>query len=488
VRNPANYYEISFCGGRPARLSAATTLASSGVTTRGMQQLRNASAAGGRGIARDMTSSVRRRLHHFASAVCGRAPSTAAAGPELSAQDFVFDGSDGLGSAGTTIERIGRNHFRVNLGSAPSHPEWCNKLQFTIPRGAKGVELRLDVLHESPAMSLNEYFASMSYNGKDWIAVPWAQGNLRRDGWSKTHDTLLFPIFEQDRVVVGHQIPMTYEDSVALVGGYCSSHPTLASTVSLGRSVGGRTIQRLEISDRHSAVPRSRRWVFHISNQHPGEHNAQWRMTGMASWLLSDDPLAQDFRQRSIFHFIFFSSPDAPSNGWYRVCSEGVDMNRSYYVDGAAKGQAHEANLVQADLERMMRSDEPVTLCYSMHTWTGIVEQLLCPGPELHDGSPEMLGDGWQELREIMRRNERASGLVDVGGLAAQDGKGGNLMKPLALMEAKNGVQWTDGPHLQFGISAVLCEGGSHAKTKELNVGAGAVIVKSLAEYYVGCR
>ena len=165
-------------------------------------------------------------------------------------------------------------------------------------------------------------------------------------------------------------------------------------------------------------------------------------------------------------------------------------MNRSYYVDGAAKGeQAHEANLVQADLEALMRSEEPVTLCYSMHTWTGIVEQLLCPGPELREGSPEILGGGWQELREIMRRNERASGLVDQEGLAAQDedGNGGQLMKPLAVMEAKNGVQWTDGPHLQFDISTILCEGGSHAKTKELNMGAGAVIVKSLAEYYVGC-
>ena len=48
--------------------------------------------------------------------------------------------------------------------------------------------------------------------------------------------------------------------------------------------------------------------------------------------------------------------------------------------------------------------------------------------------------------------------------------------------------RWTDGPHMQFGISSVLCEGASHAKTKELNQASGIVIAKSLAEYYRGER
>ena len=48
--------------------------------------------------------------------------------------------------------------------------------------------------------------------------------------------------------------------------------------------------------------------------------------------------------------------------------------------------------------------------------------------------------------------------------------------------------RWTDGPHMQFGISSVLCEGASHAKTKELNQASGVVIAKSLAEYYRGER
>ncbi len=409
---------------------------------------------------------------------------------ELTVEDFSFQGP--LGSAGTTLRRVGRNHFVATLGAAPNHPEWCNKIQFTIARHALGNALKLDVEFPSPAMSLNEYFASFSYDGSNWWPVTWEHGN----GGDRTRDTLIFPPFEQDRVFVGHQVPMSYEDSIRLIDAWCEAHPSLTSTEVLGQSIGGRDIVRLEVTDSTSSVPRERRWVHYISNQHPGEHNAQWRMSGMVEWLLGDSPEAANCRAHSIFEFVFFSSPDAPSNGWYRVAAEGVDMNRSYIISGAggtvASGdehlgggmQCHEAAIVQRDVERMMSSETPVTSLWSMHTWTGIVEPLLIPGPEM---VATRLGD-WTVLAEIMARHDSESILMDTDGLATQESQGGRLVKPLKTQAAKNSVMWTDGPHIQFGISCVLCEGGSHAKTKELNQEGGRVIVRSLAEYYSGER
>lgn len=141
----------------------------------------------------------------------------------------------------------------------------------------------------------------------------------------------------------------------------------------------------------------------------------------MAEWLLSSDPAAVVCREVCIFHFVFFSSPDgeltprlllpmspsdrllwchdikiifkkmisraAPSNGWYRVAAEGVDMNRSYSVDGSGSTvtphlggdkQCHEAQVVQRDLERLMASETPVTTLWSMHTWTGTYPGNIC--------------------------------------------------------------------------------------------------------------
>lgn len=378
---------------------------------------------------------------------------------ELAPDDFTFEGP--LGSQGARIERIGTNHFRVLLGAAPEHPEWSNKLQFTIQQHAKGNSLRLDVEYpEAQGMWLNEYSNSYSYDSRNWQPVHWDNGYQK----AQKADTMRFPVFEEDRVYVGHQVPMSYEDACALVEKWRQS--PFVAVHRLGKSLEGRDLHRVEITDPHSDVPRAERWVHHFSNQHPGEHNSQWRMVGMAEWLLSDEGAAA--RRRSISHFILFMSPDAPSHGWYRVNGQGVDMNRSYRAEAAdAQEQAHEAYLCQKDLEALMASDAPVTDLWGMHTWSGIVEPLLTPGPEMG----RQVGE-WTELRDIIARHDTH-----------------NLIKPLDVRESSdNTVYWTAGPHQQFGISVVLCEGAGAIYTQEDNVETGAVLMKGIAEYYGGTR
>jgi len=379
-----------------------------------------------------------------------------AAPDELSAADFKFDGP--LGSAGTTIERVGKNHFHVRLGHAPEHADWSNKLQFKILRHAKGNDLRLDVTFDGKPYSLNEYFHSWSHDGVDWHPVHWKNG---RDV-SKIRDTLVFPTFTEDVVYVGHQVPMSYEDVVAFHEQWGRS-PYVTVRV-LGKSLGGRNLYRATVTDPDSPHPKNKRWVHYLANQHPGEHNSQWRMVGMMDWLLSDAPEAADCRRRTITHFVLMMSPDAPSHGWYRVNAQGVDMNRSYFADGSdPAAQAHEACIAQRDLEALMASDAPVTDAWSMHTWGGIVEPLLHPGPEIGTA----VGP-WTELRDILEQYD------------TQD-----LIKALRVNTNKPTLTyWTHGPHTQFGITAVLCEGAGALYTKQENLDSGAVLMKGLAAYY----
>lgn len=63
------------------------------------------------------------------------------------------------------------------------------------------------------------------------------------------------------------------------------------------------------------------------------------------------------------------------------------------------------------------------------------------------------------------------------------------LINPLAVREGMPGygsVSWTEGPHEQFGITAILCEGAGAFYTKEKNLESGEVLIKSIAEYYQG--
>jgi hypothetical protein len=142
-------------------------------------------------------------------------------------------------------------------------------------------------------------------------------------------------------------------------------------------------------------------------------------------------------------------------------------MNRSYFVEGAdPRKQAHEAYVVQKDLEALMASDAPVTDVWSMHTWGGIVEPLLLAGPEMGT-----VLEPWTKLRDAIEKHDPK-----------------RLVKPLKTQEQGGGTTWHGGPHRQFGVSAVLCEGGGDLYTKQENLDSGEALIKGITEYYAGTK
>jgi hypothetical protein len=47
---------------------------------------------------------------------------------------------------------------------------------------------------------------------------------------------------------------------------------------------------------------------------------------------------------------------------------------------------------------------------------------------------------------------------------------------------------WSGGPHVQFGITGVLCEGAGAIYTKEENMESGRILARGLSEFYRGTR
>ena len=234
----------------------------------------------------------------------------------------------------------------------------------------------------------------------------------------------------------------------------------------LGKSLGGRNLYRLTITDPSSHNPPARRWVHHFANQHPLECCSQWRIAGMIDWLLSDE--AVQHRQRTICHFTLMMSPDAASHGWYRTNGQGFDMNRTYRAEGADKTkQAHEAYVFQSDLEALMRSEAPLTTSWEMHTWQGLMDPIIRgQGPEMG----KEVGP-WEDLKKLLAKYDTQK-----------------LSKPLtAVAEPHPEGHWDCGPFRQFGITNVLVEGGSDADMQQ-NLDAGEALMRAIVEYYRGLR
>jgi hypothetical protein len=79
----------------------------------------------------------------------------------------------------------------------------------------------------------------------------------------------------------------------------------------------------------------------------------------------------------------------------------------------------------------------------------------------------------WTEFRDIIKKNDRLGLIEDL----------------IAVDKSDNGdTTWTAGPHAQFGITGLLCEGGAILQTRRLNEDSGVAIIKSIAQNYKGMR
>ena len=133
-----------------------------------------------------------------------------------------------------------------------------------------------------------------------------------------------------------------------LIAGW-RRHPHVQVHV-LGKSLEGRNLYRLTITDPASPHRPARRWVHHVANQHPLECCSQWRIVGMIDWLLSEQ--AAEVRQRTICHFTLMMSPDSASHGWYRTNSRGLRHEPHLSCRrGRAKQTGPRGLRVQSDLE-----------------------------------------------------------------------------------------------------------------------------------------
>lgn len=378
---------------------------------------------------------------------------------DLTTKDFRFDGE--YGSEGAEIEQVGRNHFRVRLKKVPENPQWTNMLQLVILKNAAGNSLRMDIDGRTNETGLRK-FVSWSHDREHWTPV----FPESREEAGKSFRSLSFPEFKEDVVYVGGEVPLSYEHCVRLLKKY-KQHPH-ATLQSIGKSLRGREIYRLTITDPASPVPKEKRWAHHFVNLHCYEYNSQWRMIGMIDWLLSDEAL--DSRQRHVWHFVVQMNVDGPSAGYGRVNTQGIDMNRSYSQAGSnSQTQAYEAFLVQRDLEDLVSSDTSITTTCEMHTWEGAqVEPMMRPGKDMQERNKD-----WTGLRESLKKYDHR-----------------NQFKPMVTLSPASlaPTQWCSGTFAQFGVTSVCFEGGADIYHLEETLLTGKVIARAYSDFYSGTK
>ena len=186
-------------------------------------------------------------------------------------------------------------------------------------QGAKGQACKLNIINAGDAAypeGWENYQARASYDREIWFQIP-----TKYDGSVLSMD--FTPEF--DSVYIAYFAPFSYEQHLNLLDN--SQQSPLCTLESIGQTLQGRPIDFLRIGDGDNT--KKKLWV--IARQHPGETMAEWFMLGLISRLLDEeDATAISLLKKANMYLVPNMNIDGSILGNLRVNAKGVNLNREW--------------------------------------------------------------------------------------------------------------------------------------------------------------
>ena len=199
-----------------------------------------------------------------------------------------------------------------------SHAEFCQWFHFRLS-GARGLACSLRFENAGACTypkGWKDYRAVASYDREHWFRVPTAyDGTVMTVAHTPACDAVWYAYFE----------PYSLERHQALVGRAGAS--SRARTERLGASVEGRDIDLISVG----ADDGSKKPIWIIARQHPGESMAEWFIEGLIDRLLDRaDPVSRRLLERAVLHLVPNMNPDGSVRGNLRTNAAGANLNREW--------------------------------------------------------------------------------------------------------------------------------------------------------------
>lgn len=190
-------------------------------------------------------------------------------------------------------------HFRLNSTHAQVHKiHIVNAGQSAYPDGWK------------------DYQAVASYDRQTWFRV-----ESEYDG--KTLTITHYP--EAESVYFAYFAPYSYERHQDLL--HQAQNDYNCQLVELGETLDGRDMSMLVVGEPDD----TKKKVWIIARQHPGESMAEWYVEGLLDRLLDeDDGVARALLSKAVFYIVPNMNPDGSVRGHLRTNAAGVNLNREW--------------------------------------------------------------------------------------------------------------------------------------------------------------
>jgi len=191
---------------------------------------------------------------------------------------------------------------------------------------------------------------------------------------------------QRSPVWVAHVPPYTSQDLARLLKEL-SAHPNF-TVQTIGKSVWGRDLLLLTVTDQSSQQPKKVIWL--MARQHSWESPTSYIAEGALRFLLGSSEEAAEVRRRCIFKILPMADPDGVVRGGVRFNVYGYDLNRNWdLVDPVRMPEI--AAQRRAILE-WVDQGHPIDLLLTLHN-TEVAEYL--------EGPP---GNAWDQLLQRLEQ------------------------------------------------------------------------------------
>lgn len=200
-----------------------------------------------------------------------------------------------------------------------THADFFQWFYFRIQE-AQGLDLSLNILNASESSypeGWEDYQAVASYDRITWFRVPTSY-----DGKKLTIEFMP----EYNSVYLAYFAPYSHDQHLNLLSTAQMSPNALV--VNIGQTVQGRDLDMLVIGNDEDE---SKKRIWLIARQHPGESMAEWFIEGFLNRILDDsDPLSRKLLEKAVFYVVPNINPDGSLLGNLRANAAGVNLNREW--------------------------------------------------------------------------------------------------------------------------------------------------------------
>lgn len=216
------------------------------------------------------------------------------------------------------ISSVDPQNIELNIRK-DTHAEFFQWFYFRIQE-AQGLDLSINILNASESSypeGWEDYQAVASYDRIIWFRVPTSY-----DGKKLTIEFMP----EYNSVYLAYFAPYSHDQHLNLLS--TAQMSPNAIVVNIGQTVQGRDLDMLVIGNDEDE---SKKRIWIIARQHPGESMAEWFIEGFLNRILDDsDPLSRTLLEKAVFYVVPNINPDGSLLGNLRANAAGVNLNREW--------------------------------------------------------------------------------------------------------------------------------------------------------------